>query len=921
MVEVTDFRLAAAVLPAWLVVVVGLAQPAPRVAGFAIAALASALLCTAMHRSGRRPSRWWLSLGFSLCVCAIVAAALSVRLARVHGGPLATLAAERVTTTATVVLRGDPTLLSRSGRAGQAQIAVDATVKSVGLGASARSISGRVVIFASADGWQELLPGQRVRVLGRLNPPRGGDLTAATVTARGRPQILGRPPWWQGAAGSVRAGLRRASAGLPALPRGLLPGLVDGDTSQLDPVLHERFRVAGLTHLVAVSGTNLSIVIGCVSLALRRARASPRTIAVLGGLAVVAFVVLARPSPSVVRAAAMALLALGGLATGRQRAALPILAATVLAVLLAKPDLSANLGFVLSVAATTGLLLIAPGWSASLARMGLPVIASDAVAVAAAAHLVTAPIIVAISGQLSVVAILANVLAEPVVAVTTVVGLLAALCSVIWLAPAVVLAQLAGWPCRWLVWVAEHCGSLPGAALPWPTGAPGAVGLIAVSAALLAIGRRSLGRLLMCIALGAALVIQVPVRGLISGWPPPGWLMVACDVGQGDAIVLNAGSGAGIVIDVGPEPLAVDRCLRDLHVERIDLLVLTHFHIDHVGGLSGALHRRTIGEVVVSSLGEPAAAAAGVTGLLAEHGLVAHTAALDRHLVVGRVGIDVLGPVTTLSGSRSDPNNASVMLMAQLGGLRILLAGDAEVEAQDAVLAHGADVRADVLKVPHHGSAYSDPAFLRAVGARIAVISVGQGNDYGHPAPSLLAELSREGIPVRRTDIDGDIALTARGRELVPVVRAHRADSSAGQLRAAADRPLARATGVAPAWGTRRSSMRVWPGARRDRPGSGPADIGRRRRGVSDQSGDRGRSRRRIDRRPGNRSHRAGVRDSGQHAGAAGPESVAIRGPPVGCAPFGAGPQGRTGRDRHSHADQPGRGHHGGRSTPGRGEG
>ena len=208
---------------------------------------------------------------------------------------------------------------------------------------------------------------------------------------------------------------------------------------------------------------------GCVSLALRRARASPRTIAVLGGLAVVAFVVLARPSPSVVRAAAMALLALGGLATGRQRAALPILAATVLAVLLAKPDLSANLGFVLSVAATTGLLLIAPGWSASLARMGLPVIASDAVAVAAAAHLVTAPIIVAISGQLSVVAILANVLAEPVVAVTTVVGLLAALCSVIWLAPAVVLAQLAGWPCRWLVWVAEHCGSLPGAALPWPT--------------------------------------------------------------------------------------------------------------------------------------------------------------------------------------------------------------------------------------------------------------------------------------------------------------------------------------------------------------------------------------------------------------------------------------------------------------------
>ena len=211
------------------------------------------------------------------------------------------------------------------------------------------------------------------------------------------------------------------------LPRGLLPGLVDGDTSELDPVLAERFRVAGLTHLTAVSGTNLSLLIGAVALLLRRMRASPAAIALVSAVVLVGFVVLARPSPSVLRAAGMAGIALVALATGRQRAALPVLAAASFGAAAVAAGSGGDAGFALSVSATAALLLIAPGWVQALRRRRVPAGLAEALAVAAAAHLVTAPIIAGISGRISLVAIPANVLAEPVVAAATILGLLAAL--------------------------------------------------------------------------------------------------------------------------------------------------------------------------------------------------------------------------------------------------------------------------------------------------------------------------------------------------------------------------------------------------------------------------------------------------------------------------------------------------------------
>jgi competence protein ComEC len=263
--------------------------------------------------------------------------------------------------------------------------------------------------------------------------------------------------------------------------------------------------------------------------------------------------------------------------------------------------------------------------------------------------------------------------------------------------------------------------------------------------------------------------------------------MVACDVGQGDALALSSGPGSAVVVDAGPDPVGVDRCLHELGVKEVPLLVLSHDHLDHVGGLSGVFHDRHVARVVTSPLAEPTSGNRLVSDVLARHGLRPVALGVGVQLDAGRVHLQVLGPSHPFSGTRSDPNNSSVVLLATVGTRRVLLTGDSEVEGQDALLATGVDLHADILKVPHHGSAYSDPAFLRAVHAQLALVSVGRGNDYGHPSPLLIAELGRLGVAVERTDESGDIAVVLDQGQLVPVV--HRARS--GNARAPPSEPRA----------------------------------------------------------------------------------------------------------------------------------
>jgi len=762
-----DLRLAIAAGTGWLAVLGCLNSGAarPLIAGLAAAVLGCGALALAR--------RWRPGPAVAIAAfgAALVLLPLAGRIAHARSSPLAALARERAAATIELTVTDDPTVLAAKGPAGAPRVAVRTSADVVLVAGRRTAVDGAVLVLADAAPWRDVLPGQRVRLDGRLQPSLDGGYLSVTLLARAPPQWLGQPPWWQRTAGRVRSSLRQAVAGLPDQERGLLPGLVDGDTTNLDPVLANRFRLAGLTHLVAVSGTNCSIVIGAVLLVLRRLRVRPWVRAVAGAVVLVMFVVLARPSPSVLRAALMAGIALVSLATGRPRSAVPGLAAAVLLLLLWDPTLAAQASFAMSALATAALLLIAPGWAAALRRRRVPVGVAESVAVAAAAHVVTAPVIAAISGRVSLVAIPANVLAEPVVAPITVLGFGAAVLAPVWLGPAAALAWLAGWPCGWLVAVAERFGGMTGAVVPWPGGAVGGLLLLALVAALAWVARRAGPRRVLVAAALTALTVFIPVRSVTSGWPPPGWVFAACDVGQGDALVLNAGGGAGVVIDSGPDPVLVDRCLRDLGIDRIPLLALTHLHLDHVGGLPGVIRGRPVGRIVTGPLADPASGVTILRAAAARAGRPVTVPAVGTSLDAGAVHLQVLWPPYPYHGTRSDPNNSSLAMRAEVGGVRILLPGDEEIEAQRELLGSGADLRADVLKVPHHGSAYFDPDFLAAVHAQVGVISVGAHNDYGHPSPRTLAELARLGVPALRTDQDGDVAIAGRPGALRAVAR------------------------------------------------------------------------------------------------------------------------------------------------------
>jgi competence protein ComEC len=248
---------------------------------------------------------------------------------------------------------------------------------------------------------------------------------------------------------------------------------------------------------------------------------------------------------------------------------------------------------------------------------------------------------------------------------------------------------------------------------------------------------------------------------------------VVCDVGQGDAIVLPLGAGRAVVVDTGPEPGAVDRCLRDLGVGQVPLLVISHFHADHVGGVTGVFRARRVAEVVTTGLAEPAEGRAKVLTAAALAGVPVAVPDAGWTWADGPVRLTMLGPVHRIGGTGSDVNNNSVVLIASVAGYRLILTGDAQVEEQSDLLAALGDggLHADVLKVAHHGSAYQDVDFLDAVHPVLALVSVGVGNPYGHPNPAVLARLRRNGARVLRTDLDGDLAAVVDGQGIGVVRR------------------------------------------------------------------------------------------------------------------------------------------------------
>ncbi|XLE02378.1 ComEC/Rec2 family competence protein [Streptomyces sp. 184] len=630
--------------------------------------------------------------------------------------------------------------------------------------------------------WLGLLPSTRVRVDARVSPDSGGGRAVGAVlrvTGDGAPDVVRGPGDLQRAAGALRGGLRDATDGLTADARALLPGLVVGDTSRIPVELQDAFHATDLTHLLAVSGANLTIVlallVGPPHLAARAERRglAPRlgiplrATALLGGLLTLGFVVVCRPEPSVLRAAVCGLITLLALGTGRRRSLLPALSAAVLLLVLYDPWLARDYGFLLSVLATAALLTLAPRWSRALRARRVPPRLAEALAAAGAAQAVCAPVVAVLAARVSLVAIPCNLLAEFAVAPATVLGFAALAVALPAMPVAELLATPAGWAAEWIAGVARTGAALPGATYGWPGGWYGGLALAAVTPPLL-LGLRRLARRRWLCAACALLVLlavlrPVPLTRVLTGWPPAGWRLVVCDVGQGDALALAAGDGAAVVVDAGPDPAPVDRCLRDLGVRRIPLLVLTHFHEDHVAGLAGVLRGRAVGAIQVGGLDEPPGQAAAVRRTAAAAGVPVIRARPGERRRVGGLSWQVVWPAAG-APHPGEPNDASVTLLVRTGGLTVLLPGDLEPPAQRALLTAVPQLpRVDALKVPHHGSAYQDHELLRRLDPRFALVSAGTGNPYGHPSPRTLDALGAQGAAVLRTDAHGPLALTAEG--------------------------------------------------------------------------------------------------------------------------------------------------------------
>jgi competence protein ComEC len=709
----------------------------------------------------------------ALAATGLVCSAAGIHLIRDEAGPVDEWAEEGAVATVTAVVTTEPRVITR-GDERPPLVVLELRAEEVrARGRTVRTAAPMVVLSTTTDGWSDLRWRSSIRVEGRLRPPDAGDREVAVLAPRGPPVVLDRPNAVLVGADHVRDRFREAVAPLPADPRGLVPGLVIGDTSLTPEDLTEDMRATGMTHLSAVSGSNVALVCGAVAVLVARLGVGLRWRTPLVLLALAGFVLLCRPEPSVLRAGVMGSVGLLALSSARRRVSLPALAAAVLGLLCIDPWLARSYGFALSTLATLGLVVWSRPWGDAMAarlpsRLSL---LGDAVAVPLAAQVACAPVIVLLQGSITTVAVLANLLAAPLVAPTTVLGVLAAVLSPLSVRLATGVAWLAALPAWLLAQVARRGADLPYGTLEWVDGVPGAALLTAVTALALATGpwwRHQLRRRPWWGWAGLGILAGLLGPGpALSGWPPPGWVVVGCDVGQGDAFVLRAGPDSAVVVDTGQDPEPVRRCLRDLDVHQVDAVVLSHFHSDHVGGLPGVLEAAAVRTAYTSPVRDPPEVAREASSDLADAGVPEVVLAQGDVVTVGDVRLEVLspGPRPVVGGSAA--NNGSLVVDATVGQTRILLTGDLEPEGARPLRALIGGRDYDVLKVAHHGSAAQDDVLVAGTGAEVALIGVGEDNTFGHPAPSALDLLRDAGMVVLRTDVDGDVSVSRDDGRLV----------------------------------------------------------------------------------------------------------------------------------------------------------
>jgi competence protein ComEC len=529
-----------------------------------------------------------------------------------------------------------------------------------------------------------------------------------------------------------------------------------------------------LTHLVAVSGANLAIIAAAVFLTASLLGFGRSWRFVLSYLAIACYIVLVGPESSVLRAGAMAAFVLAGWWLGRKVNPLIPLSWAVLLLLLIDPGLAVDIGFALSVFATLGLLLLAGRLHEWLEpRLGTWL--SIGISSSIAAQLYTMPVLLILQPSIPLYSVIANLAVELVVAPVTVLGILAVLAAAFFPPLAKLLSLIASFGTWWIEVVANHLSQLPLTRvpmLPGPTGVWFTV-LLVLGLTMLAISKQPPIRLVGAILVS---VFVIPISWVATdinrrGSFHHGWQVLNCDVGQGDALLIRS-QGQIALVDVGREDEPIDNCLKSLGIARIDLLVLTHFDADHIGGIAGAMRNRTAGLVLISGFKDDRPLVSLVSEVLASS---AESVQIGHRGMTGELGgvrWSVLSP-TSNALEAEDSNDASVVMTFDLQEFSVLTLGDLGEPGQQRLLRHSwpqlwvLREKPLVLKVAHHGSKDQSGQLHELIQPDVAIFSVGQGNDYGHPSPKTLSLVYGLGAKVLRSDSQGPISIRVEGGELV----------------------------------------------------------------------------------------------------------------------------------------------------------
>ena len=751
-------------LPLWALGVVGGAlvgeaaalradRPAVLAAGAAAVALACGIGAAAVRRDGAGAARVRGALGLALVVATAVAGT-----------------AARVDTADRGLL---PALAARGGAAD-----LHATVVH-----EPRPIAAGWHVVVAVDEVAGLATRERAALTLDDDPPPLGSRWGVRATARPLPEggygrwigrqhatvvldvvawePLARPDLLSRASEHVRARVRDATARhLDDGLAGLLAGFVTGDTRRLPAEDADAMRATGLTHLTAVSGSNVAIVVGGVlgvsALLGLGARGRRRVVFVT----VVWFAFVTRFEPSVLRAGTMALLVLLASARGVPRDARHALAGAVVVLVLVDPLLAGSLGLLLSATATAGVLAVAPRVRLRLDR--LPSRLADVVSITIGAQVAVVPILLATFGEVSLASVPANVVAVPAAAVSAVIAFTASAVALVQPEVGAALFAVSGQPARIVLWSAHTFAGTGGAAR---LDAPATVlALLAGCAWVLTAPRTAAARRA---AVATALLVVVAAVPVISGSlvPVRELTVTAIDVGQGDAFLVES-PHARVLVDAGEDATAA-RWLAANGRARLDLVVVTHPHLDHIGGVPEVLRRARVGALWFRPMPTELPVVDELIEVARERGVAIRGPVAGDTAIVGDLHLEVLSPPPgrPYRWSGSELNDSSIVVRVTWRDRRLLLTGDIEHAPQRDLLADPERLRAEAFTVPHHGAGTSEPAFLAAVGAQVGLIGVGVDNRHGHPHPEVITLLEDLGVEVWRTDLHGTVRVAVPPRD------------------------------------------------------------------------------------------------------------------------------------------------------------